>query len=156
MVSDMAVSHDINVTLRTFQYSKATSANQTIDQKRRRTSTSRHVKQGTTVIDRNKTGMAIMKAALPFVAAYASVRGVQKGMRSYAGAMGTITNNRFRQQRLMDTADLLTPVSFVTGLTKDGITRHIEVMRENKRIDYNRSLYGNTMPYSDKSGGIVL
>lgn len=151
------VSYDVNVRLTSFPQKKQTSATTSVERKKYKTGTTREVERGgfSSVSPKGIVG-SIKKKHQVLGAGLALIVGgkVANGMNR---VIGGVTNNRYREQRMSDTISGVTnPAKMTYDMFKYSVKRHFEVMRENQRIDYNRELSGNSLPYMSKSGGVTL
>ena len=151
------VSYDVNVRLISYERKKETSSTKSIEGKKGNTGTSKGVGRGFSYSSSAKGAKKSMKA-LPAVAVALAAMGIATKVANTTNrAIGTITNNRYREQRIADTISFVTnPAGGIVNTMKYGINRHFDVMRENQRIDYNRELSGNALPYLSKSGGLTF
>ena len=148
---------NINVWLRTFK-GKATSPTTHVDNKKAKTSSSKSVVA--TVARRGSldTGLSMAKKAIPGMLTIAGVKtAINRVARPINSFVGARTNQRLRQRQTDNTLDLMAnPFGFVKEALKFGITNNYEVQRINKRVDYDRLLSGNYLPYTQQSGGLQI
>lgn len=147
--------HIIDIRLTHFIQNKKTSSSTSIKNKKSNTGTKRSIDTGMNVVDSYGGAKKAINMIKPFVVASAVVAGTSKIVNATNRAIGTVTNNRYREQRANDIMSAVTnPVNFGKDVLQYAVNRHFEVLRENERIDYRRELSGNSLPYMTKSGGV--
>lgn len=151
------VDYVIDVRLNFFTKGKQTSSSTSIKNKKNKTGTKRNIDNGSSIADYTGGAKKALSMIKPFIVAGAVIAGASKTVNTANRAVGMITNNRYREQRISDMSSaMFNPIGFGKDAFQYALNRHFEVMRDNQRIDYNRELSGNTLPYMSKSGGVTI
>ena len=149
--------HSINVFLHSGDgVFKRTSSNNSIEEKRYRTSGkntsalrfAKRPTHGTKGMVKKISGVAPVLS---------SIYMTSKVLNTANRMAGIVTNNRYSVQRTGDALQqVFNPIGFYKRALKFGITNHFEIMRQNKRVDYDLKLSGNMLPYRRKDGGATI
>ena len=149
--------HSINVFLHSAKGTyKRTSSNNSIEEKRYRTSG-----KSTSALRFSKNPSSATKGMVKKISGLApvisSIYMTSKVLNTANRMAGVVTNNRYAVQRTGDALQqVFSPIGFYKRALKFGITNHFDIMRQNKRVDYDLKLSGNMLPYRRKDGGATI
>lgn len=152
------MNYNIWVKLQSFEDKTRTSSSDNVARKNNKTSTGKkkHSTSSTIPLSPNKA-KSFAIGALGVMAAAKMLQGVQKVANTGSKVLNNVTGNDYRAQRQQDYISMLNPLGFANKYIKTAFSNHFRVLRENKKIDYQRKITGMSLPNrNDDDDGITF
>jgi len=148
---------DITVTIRMQQYKGSPTSTKTKTQNKKSPGRTNKVPSGTSPPIGQKTSGAKMGALGKGFVGLAGLgiakKQIVSGLNTANKIQGTVTGNRFREQRQGDVLNFTSPIKMIRNIASTTLERTFELARETQKLDTQRRRQNQILPFREGNSG---